>query len=109
MLGAIERVLDVTSGKGIADLDDDPSLLESVLFNFIVIGEAARHIPEPIRQRAPAIPWLDVSGMRNVIAHGYFDVNIPILWRHHRRRPPSPDSRTPPPSRGRRPGRRCRS
>ena len=81
MLGAIERILDVTAGKSILDLDGDPLLLESVQFNFIVIGEAARHIPEPIRQRASEIPWLDISGMRNVIAHGYFDVNLPILWR----------------------------
>lgn len=81
MIGATERIRDLTADKTMGDLDEDISLLESVLFNFIVIGEAARHIPAALRQRWAEIPWSDVAGTRNVIAHGYFDVSVPILWR----------------------------
>ena len=81
ILSAAERILEVTAGRTAAEFGEDVSLQESVLFNLIVIGEAARHIPEPVRQRCPDVPWLDVAGMRNVIAHGYFDVDIPIVWR----------------------------
>jgi len=80
MLAAAERILALTSGKSLRDLEEDVSLLERVLFNFIIIGEAANHIPENVQGEYPEIPWKDVTGMRNVIAHGYFDVRVRTVW-----------------------------
>lgn len=50
-------------------------------FNFIVIGEAARHIPDDITAQHPEIPWREMRGLRNVVAHAYFTVSPAILWR----------------------------
>lgn len=80
MLAAAERILALMSGKSLHDLEEDVSLLERVLFNFIILGEAANHIPEDVQGEHPEIPWKDVTGMRNVIAHGYFDVKITTVW-----------------------------
>lgn len=45
-----------------------------------IIGEAARALPEEIRTQAPSIPWRDIIGMRHVLVHQYFGVDLAILW-----------------------------
>jgi len=45
-----------------------------------IIGEAARAIPEEIRTLAPEIPWPQIAGMRNVLVHGYFEIDTDLVW-----------------------------
>ena len=58
----------------------DRKTIDAVIKNFIVIGEAACHIPEDICQANPEIPWSDMRSMRNFVVHEYFSVNDKILW-----------------------------
>jgi uncharacterized protein with HEPN domain len=53
---------------------------DAVLMNLIVIGEAANRLPREITAAEPSIPWGDVVGMRNRIAHGYEDVRPKRIW-----------------------------
>lgn len=59
---------------------DDDRTIDAVIRNFEVIGETGRYIPEEIKARYPDIPWKEMIGMRNIMIHGYFGVNITILW-----------------------------
>lgn len=45
-----------------------------------IIGEAARALPEDVRGLAPEIPWSNIIGMRNILVHGYFDIDTGIVW-----------------------------
>lgn len=45
-----------------------------------IIGEAAKGIPEDIRTLAPEIPWHQIAGMRNVLVHGYFEIDTDLVW-----------------------------
>ncbi len=45
-----------------------------------IIGEAARTLPEDVRTLAPEIPWPNIIGMRNILVHGYFDIDTDIVW-----------------------------
>src|SRR5687768_7123071 len=45
-----------------------------------IIGEAAKHLPQPFRDQYPAIPWKKMAGMRDRIIHGYDKVNLRIVW-----------------------------
>lgn len=45
-----------------------------------IIGEAARALPEDVRVLAPEIPWSKIVGMRNILVHGYFDIDTDIVW-----------------------------
>jgi uncharacterized protein with HEPN domain len=48
--------------------------------NLQIIGEAAKGIPEEIRALAPEIPWHQIAGMRNVLVHGYFEIDTDLVW-----------------------------
>jgi uncharacterized protein with HEPN domain len=55
---------------------DDPLLHDALLFQFIVIGEAVKHLAPETREAAPEIPWTDIAGLRDLIAHEYFRIDI---------------------------------
>jgi len=54
--------------------------VKAVLYNLAVIGEALRTIPSQVEALHPEIPWDDVRGMRNIVIHEYFQVNLLIIW-----------------------------
>jgi uncharacterized protein with HEPN domain len=45
-----------------------------------IVGEAARGLTEELRQAHPEVPWRQMVAMRNVLIHGYFDVDIDLVW-----------------------------
>lgn len=45
-----------------------------------VIGEAAKNIPETFRNQYPDIPWKQISGMRDILIHKYFGINMDRVW-----------------------------
>jgi uncharacterized protein with HEPN domain len=45
-----------------------------------IIGEAARAVPEGVRALATDVPWEKIIGMRNVLVHGYFEIDTDIVW-----------------------------
>lgn len=45
-----------------------------------VVGEAARNVTEEFQRKYPQIAWAEIKGMRNRLAHAYFDVNLDVLW-----------------------------
>ena len=54
-----------------------------MILNIIVIGEAATKLMTDFADfvdRYPDVPWKSMKGMRNRIAHGYFDINLEIVW-----------------------------
>jgi uncharacterized protein with HEPN domain len=50
------------------------------LYNLAIIGEVVRGIPSEVEALHPEIPWDDVRGMRNIVIHEYFQVNLSIIW-----------------------------
>lgn len=53
---------------------------DAVIRNLEIIGEAATKVSAELRQRYPETPWPLLTGMRNRLVHGYFDVNLLIVW-----------------------------
>lgn len=55
----------------------DAALLhDALLFQFVIIGEAVKHLAPETRASEPKIPWTDVAGLRDLIAHEYFRIDI---------------------------------
>jgi uncharacterized protein with HEPN domain len=62
---------------------EDKRTQQAVIMSLIIVGEAAtkamdRH-PD-FASRHPEVPWRSIRGMRNRIAHGYFDINLDVVW-----------------------------
>lgn len=55
---------------------EDPLLHDALLFQFVVIGEAVKHLAPETRESSPEIPWTDIAGLRDLIAHEYFRIDI---------------------------------
>ena len=63
----------------VADGEFDRKTSDAVLYNLVVIGEAAAQISEDTRAAAPEIPWTKVVGLRNLVAHEYFRVDLDVI------------------------------
>lgn len=59
---------------------EDDRTVDAVVRNLEILGETARQIPPDIRERYPEIPWRRVIGLRNIVVHEYFDVDVAIIW-----------------------------
>ena len=76
-IGAIRRY---TEGMTVDAFVADPKTVDAVLRHFIVIGEAARHVPPDLAARHPAVPWRQIRGLRNIAVHEYGRVNNQVIW-----------------------------
>jgi uncharacterized protein with HEPN domain len=69
-----------TRGLGPAEFRADRRTVDAVLRNLEVIGEAVKHVPEELRNREPSVPWRRIAGLRDVLAHAYFAVDLDLIW-----------------------------
>jgi len=46
-----------------------------------IIGEAAKNVPDSLREKYPSIPWNDIAGFRDVLSHAYFRVDLEMVWK----------------------------
>jgi uncharacterized protein with HEPN domain len=58
----------------------DDKTIFAVIRALEVIGEAIKHIPDDFRNSYPDVPWRDISGMRDVLIHEYFGVDLETVW-----------------------------
>jgi len=80
MIEYTRRAIEAARGRDRSHLDTDP-VLSAALERFVeVIGEAASKTSDALRQSAHDIPWREIIGMRNRLAHGYASVDQQILW-----------------------------
>src|SRR5438132_13668324 len=80
MLTAIGRIERYIQGKDHAAFIQDEMVIDAVVRNLEVLGEAARQLPEEFTTKHPEVPWRLVSGLRNRIVRDYFGLVIEIIW-----------------------------
>ncbi|MGQ9893054.1 MAG: HepT-like ribonuclease domain-containing protein, partial [Roseiflexus sp.] len=69
-----------TAGQTYDSFAANDLLLDATVRNLEIIGEAARPIPDEIRQQYSAVNWSQIVGFRNIVIHKYFDVDPEIVW-----------------------------
>jgi uncharacterized protein with HEPN domain len=81
ILEATDNALLFINRKERSDLDTDKMLALALVRLLEIIGEAASGISEKTRLKYPEIRWLQMAAMRNRLIHGYFEVNLDIVWK----------------------------
>lgn len=80
MVDAGREAIGFASGQTRTDLDSNRMLLLSLVKSVEILGEAANKISDEIRNQYPDFPWREMVTMRNRLIHGYFDINLDIVW-----------------------------
>ncbi len=80
ILDGVRAALDYTDGMSFEEFAADRRTRDAVIRNLMMMGEAVRWIPGPIREAHPNVPWTTMRGVRNVVVHEYFGIDAQILW-----------------------------
>ena len=79
MLDAIERIQRYAA-RGRAAFESDELLEAFILRNLQIVCEAAYQMPQETCASFPEIPWKDITGMRHILVHGYFEIRRDVAW-----------------------------
>jgi uncharacterized protein with HEPN domain len=81
MRGACWLIVDFVKGMTLRDFLADQRSHSAVAYQFVIIGEATKHLSRSFRDNHDAVPWREMAGMRNILVHDYLKLDISILWR----------------------------
>ena len=81
IVDSIELIFEYAEDVDYNSWKKDRKTIDAIIRNLEIIGEAAAHIPEDIQKQYPDIPWHQMKGIRNMLIHEYFGVDIEVLWR----------------------------
>jgi uncharacterized protein with HEPN domain len=81
ILESIGKIEEYTKGASRDDFMANTQTQDAVLRRLEIIGEAAKGIGEDVRSKYPAVPWKEIAGLRDVLIHAYFGVNLERVWK----------------------------
>ena len=79
MIDAATRIVTLSADRDAHAVDEDATVREALLWNFTVLGEAAKQVSQETRERHPEVPWRRAAGLRNRIVHGYWSTDTDVL------------------------------
>ena len=80
ILEAVSKIRQFTAGLTLASFSQDAKTLDAVIRNLEIIGEAVKHLPEEARARSQDVDWKKIAGLRDILIHEYFGVNVEVIW-----------------------------
>jgi len=81
ILESIAKIEQYTETIGEQDFLSDTQLQDAVLRRLEIMGEAVKNIPQAFRDKYPEIPWKKIAGLRDILIHEYFGVNVRRAWK----------------------------
>jgi uncharacterized protein with HEPN domain len=79
MVESLEAIVDYSRG-GKQEFLGSRLIRDAVIRNLEVVGEAAKQLDSPFREKYPDVPWRRITGMRDVLIHNYFGVDVEMVW-----------------------------
>jgi uncharacterized protein with HEPN domain len=80
ILDAITQIQNYLHEKSFEEFITNKMLQDAVVRQLEIVGEASRNLAEDFRRLHPTVPWSQIAGMRNRMAHDYLNVDMEIVW-----------------------------
>ncbi len=80
MLLSMERIEEYLGDLDFKKFKQTHIVVDAIIRNFEIIGEASKNIPTKVQEKYPEIPWRKMYGLRNLIAHEYFGIDYEMIW-----------------------------
>jgi uncharacterized protein with HEPN domain len=80
ILNAITNIEKYTEGLSFKEFSVNSLVRDAVIRNLEVIGEAVKDLPEEVRRKIPGVNWRRIAGLRDILIHRYFEVDVEIMW-----------------------------
>ena len=80
MLAAILAIEQFVEGMTVEELRQDDKTSSAVIRKFEIVGEAAKHVPQNLRETYSRVPWKEMAGMRDRLIHAYFGIDYTLVW-----------------------------
>lgn len=81
ILDSIDKIEEYVKGLSFEDFTKNKMVIDAVVRNFEIIGEAAKNMPSEVKTKYKKIPWKEMAGMRDKTIHEYFGVDLKIIWK----------------------------
>jgi len=82
-----DKILRYTNGLNQQAFFANDVVLDAVLRNLELLGEASKQIPEDVRQLNSEVPWRRISGLRDLLAHAYLGLEEDSIWQNSNQYP----------------------
>jgi uncharacterized protein with HEPN domain len=80
MIEAADQAVALVQGVSVAELSTDRMRRDALLWNFAVLGEVATQLSAELRERFPEVPWRQPARLRNRIIHGYWSIDLDVVF-----------------------------